>query len=171
MGRKLQSLQRIMIFTGRDMLIGFLLGFAAMLVLYKVNPRITGIGLLALLGLKMGLLKGLAKAILLGKLDALAHDELRKNYPKYKILSLWFIVLIGALVYSYGFDIAGWFTGPLSILANNRILNDIPVFLWGVFITAVFILGLASHYFEPTRPNFIKPSVSIEEEALKENQE
>lgn len=149
---KIKSLLRILIYTGRDMLIGLLLGYSAMIWLHKLNPRFPGIGLIAILGILAGVLKGLAKALLLSKLDAMAHNEFRKSYPKYKIMGLWFTILIGVLVYSYGLNFARWFNDPLSLINGNGIIN-ISFGWWIIIIAAFFVTGLASHILEPPRPN------------------
>lgn len=149
MGPKTQSLLRILVFTGRDMLIGFLLGFSAMVLLYKLNPRFPGAGFLVLLGLLTGIVKGLAKGFLLSKLDALAHGEFRKTYPKFKILALWFTVLIVILIYSYGFNLARWFTGPLEIITEKSLIINMAGPWWVALSVAVLVTGLVSHYVEP----------------------
>jgi len=164
---KMQALLRVLIYTGRDMLIGFILGFAAMILLNKTNPRLPGIGLLTILGLIAGVFKGLAKALILNKLDALAHDEFKKSYPKYKILGLWFAALTGVLLYSYGFDPAGWFTGPLHIMERSGFLNNNAFFWWAVMISIIFAAGLFSHYIEPPRPTFVKAAANAEDEEIK----
>lgn len=150
---KIQGLIRVLVFTGRDMLIGFILGFSTMILLHKLNPRFPGIGLLAFLGLLAGFMKGLAKALLLAKLDVIAHDEFRKSYPKYKILGLWFVVLIGILTYSYGFNFIRWFTGPMDIISENIFLKNVAAGWWIALIITVFVTGLASHVLEPPKPN------------------
>lgn len=144
---------RILIYTGRDMLTGFILGFSGMILLYKLNPRIPGIGMLAFFGLLAGIMKGFAKAVLLAKFDIITHDELRKSYPKFKIMGLWFAVLIVILIYSYGFKFGLWFTGPMSIISASFFLKNIAAGWLMTMIALVFAVGLASHIFEPPRPN------------------
>lgn len=149
---KIRFLLRILIYTGRDMLVGLLLGYSAMVLLHRINPRISGIGLIAVLGILAGVLKGLAKSFLLSKLDVLAHDEFRKSYPKHKILALWFTLLIGALIYSYGLNITRWFNDPFNLIFKNGII-DITLSWWIIIYTAVFTVGLISHFINPPRPN------------------
>lgn len=160
---KLKLLVRILNFTGRDMLIGFILGFSFMILLHKINPRIHGIGLLAILGLIGGVLKGLSKALLLGKLDSIADEEYKKSYPKFKILGLWFFMLVVILIYSYGFNVADWFTDPLAILRDAEILKNVATGWWVVYIFLIFATGLACHYFEPPKTRFNKPPLTEKE--------
>jgi hypothetical protein len=140
---------RILVFTGRDMLIGFLLGLSVMILIYKLNPRFPGAGFLVLLGLLTGIVKGLAKGFLLSKLDTLAHGEFRRTYPKFKILGLWFIVLFIVLIYSYGFNLARWFIGPLEIMTEKSLIINMAGPWWVVLSIAVLIAGLVSHFTEP----------------------
>ncbi len=148
--KKVHLIWRALIFTARDMFIGFILGIVATVLLYKINPATLGVvALLIPAGVFAGIFKGVTKFIFLNIFSAVPSKGNRFNYPKYKLLLLWVAVLFGALVYSFGLNVKTWFSVPLRLLKSNVILGVIGNTGWILLTVLISLAGLIAHFYEP----------------------
>lgn len=149
MKKTLRFLWRGAIIVSRDMLNGFIMGTCAALLLFKINPALyRSVALLMVAGLLSGILKGTAKFIFLNLSGTLPDTGYRYNYPKFKILFLWLVILFGTLIYNFGFKVNMWFTEPIKLMKVNIVLGIVDTRLWLVLFTIVTVFGFISYVYE-----------------------
>ncbi len=148
--KKLQLVWRALVFTARDMFGGFVLGICATVLLSKINPQAQRVvALLIPAGVLAGILKGVTRFIFLHIFSAIPSKGSTFNYPKYKLLGLWLVLLFGSLTYGYGLDVAAWFAGPLRLLRDNIILAAVGNNLLVGLVIFIATAGLGSYFYEP----------------------
>lgn len=165
MTSKLRILIRALVVISRDMFIGLLLGISAAVIFADISPG-TGqvVGLLIPAGAAAGIFKGLAKFISLNVASTLPSKGYRSEYPKFKLLLLWLAVLVLVLIFAYGLNLVKWFMGPVGLLTEIHLFNDIPRGAWIVALTLISVIGLTAHFYEP--PCNEEECLSVEPEEL-----
>lgn len=137
------------IIVSRDMLNGFIMGICSALLLLKINPALyRSVALLIVAGLVSGIFKGTAKFIFLNLSQTLPDSGYRYNYPKFKILFLWLVILFGTLIYNFGFQVKLWITEPLKLMEMNTILGVVDTGLWLALFSVVTVFGIISYVYE-----------------------
>lgn len=159
MKKTLSFLWRGTIIVSRDMLNGFIMGTCSALILFKINPALVrSVALLMVAGLISGIFKGTAKFIFLNLSGTQPSSGYRYNYPKFKILFLWLVILFGSLIYNFGFKVNLWLTEPLKLMKVNIILGSVDTRLWIILFAVTTVLGLISYIYEfPVSQEQISP--------------
>lgn len=149
MKKALSFLWRGTIVVSRDILNGFIMGICSALLLLKINPALyRSVALLIVAGLISGIFKGTAKFIFLNLSGTLTGSGYRYNYPKFKILLLWLVILFGTLIYNFGFNVSLWFTEPLKLMKVNTVLGIVDIRIWVVLFSLVTVFGIISYVYE-----------------------
>lgn len=152
---------RAIIVIARDMLIGFILGIGSTVLLYKINPNVFRVAsLLIPVGIIAGVLKGLAKHIFLSVFSAIPSKGYRYNYPKYKLLFLWVTLLLGILIFAFGFHFKLWVSEPLRLIMVNPLLAPLSYDVWVGLLFFISLSGILAYLYEPP----INPNESLPEE-------
>ncbi len=136
--------------TYREIFAGLMLGISALFILIKLSPeQPVNVGLLVIFGAGAGVVKGLAKFILVEVINKVSPADYKDNYPKYKMLGLWsFFFIVGGLA-NYGVAINRWFSEPARFISESAVLGHPDLNLSLVLIVALFITGVISFLLDP----------------------
>lgn len=150
MGKSLNFLWRGLIIVLRDMFTGYIMGICSALLLFKINPGLyKTVALLIFAGVAAGISKGMAKFIFMNYSGALPSKGYRYNYPKYKMLAIWLVILLGTLLYVFGLRVDKWFSETVRLLEVNIFFGDVDSRLWFALLALITVTGLASYFYEP----------------------
>jgi len=150
MEKMLQMAFLAVVVIARDMFIGFIIGLCAAVALARLNPgTYRVVALLIPVGIAAGFVKGLSKFIFLNISSSIPSKGYRYEYPKFKILSLWLVILAAAMILGYGLNFSDWLFGPYRLLTDNIVLRSFGTGPWVITLIFVIITGIAAHIYEP----------------------